>query len=73
MCKRLYLRFGIRALGPAPITLMYQTGYLTIKGYEPRFNSFYLDCPNEEVKSGFQELKVNFSSETKTVDGWAMA
>lgn len=44
---------GANYKSPAPITLMYQTGYLTIKGYEPRFNSFYLDYPNEEVKSGF--------------------
>ena len=36
-----------------PITLMYQTGYLTIKGYDSRFNAYNLDYPNEEVAAGF--------------------
>ena len=44
---------GANYVSPAPITLMYQTGYLTIKGYDKRFNSYYLDYPNEEVKAGF--------------------
>ena len=44
---------GANYVSPAPITLMYQTGYLTIKGYDERFNSYYLDYPNEEVKAGF--------------------
>lgn len=38
---------------PDAITLMYQTGYLTIKGYDERFKLYYLDYPNEEVKDGF--------------------
>lgn len=44
---------GANYRSPAPITLMYQTGYLTIKGYDPVFYTYYLDYPNEEVKSGF--------------------
>ncbi len=44
---------GTNYVSPAPITLMYQTGYLTIKGYDERFQTYYLDYPNEEVKSGF--------------------
>lgn len=44
---------GANYVSPAPITLMYQTGYLTIKGYDERFNAYTLDYPNEEVKSGF--------------------
>ena len=32
---------------------MYQAGYLTIKDYDQRFNTYNLDYPNEEVKSGF--------------------
>lgn len=44
---------GANYVSPAPITLMYQTGYLTIKGYSERFNTYTLDYPNEEVKSGF--------------------
>ena len=44
---------GANYVNPAPITLMYQTGYLTIKGYDERFRSYTLDYPNEEVKTGF--------------------
>ncbi len=36
-----------------PIALFYQTGYLTIKGYDERFQQFQLGYPNEEVKEGF--------------------
>ncbi len=44
---------GVNYADPMPITLMYQSGYLTIKGYDPEFRSYYLDYPNEEVKGGF--------------------
>ena len=44
---------GTNYVSPAPITLMYQAGYLTITGYDERFNAYTLDYPNEEVKSGF--------------------
>ena len=44
---------GVNYADPQPITLMYQSGYLTIKGYDMEFRSYYLDYPNEEVKSGF--------------------
>ncbi len=44
---------GANYVSPAPITLMYQAGYLTITGYDRRFNAYSLDYPNEEVKAGF--------------------
>ena len=44
---------GSNYVSPAPITLMYQAGYLTIKDYDQRFNTYNLDYPNEEVKRGF--------------------
>ena len=44
---------GTNYVSPAPITLMYQTGYLTIKSYDERFNAYNLDYPNKEVKAGF--------------------
>lgn len=36
-----------------PLPMIYQSGYLTIKGYERRRNRFLLDFPNSEVKNGF--------------------
>ena len=41
---------GTNCERPDPITLMYQTGYLTIKGYDSRFDAYYLDYPNYEEK-----------------------
>ncbi len=34
-------------------TLLYQTGYLTIKNYDEGLRSYLLDFPNEEVKNAF--------------------
>ena len=38
---------------PNPIPLFYQTGYLTIKGYDKKYMSYQLDYPNDEVRYGF--------------------
>lgn len=39
-----------------PIPLVYQSGYLTIKGYDPRFMTYRLGFPNEEVERGFSRF-----------------
>lgn len=36
-----------------PIPVIYQSGYLTIKGYNERFKKYILGFPNEEVEEGF--------------------
>jgi hypothetical protein len=36
-----------------PVPLLYQSGYLTVKGYDAMFNQYMLGFPNEEVKYGF--------------------
>ncbi len=36
-----------------PVPLLYQTGYLTIKDFNPKYNTYVLGFPNEEVKYGF--------------------
>ena len=36
-----------------PVPLFYQTGYLTIRGYDPEFRSYALGYPNDEVRYGF--------------------
>lgn len=35
------------------IPMLYQTGYLTIKGYDRQFDSYTLGYPNKEVRNGF--------------------
>ena len=38
-----------------PVPVLYQSGYLTIKGYNPMFRSYTLAYPNSEVRYGFTE------------------
>ena len=38
-----------------PIPVLYQSGYLTIKGYDPDFQTYRLAYPNKEVRKGFIE------------------
>ena len=40
-----------------PIPVLFQSGYLTIKGYDEEFGVYKLDYPNEEVRQGFEALK----------------
>jgi hypothetical protein len=44
-----------------PITLMYQTGYITIKDTEQEFGEtwYYLDFPNKEVDNSFNQYVLN--------------
>ena len=42
-----------RSDNPNPIPLFYQTGYLTIKGYDKEFGVYLLKYPNDEVKYAF--------------------
>ncbi|MGL4853543.1 MAG: ATP-binding protein [Phocaeicola sp.] len=35
------------------VPVLYQSGYLTIKDYNPLFNSYVLGYPNSEVRNGF--------------------
>lgn len=40
----------------SPIALLYQTGYLTIKHYDDRFERYTLGFPNSEVRRGFSQV-----------------
>ena len=43
-----------------PVPLLYQSGYLTIKGFDPRFNLYTLGFPNMEVKDGFLNFLLGY-------------
>lgn len=43
-----------------PIPALYQTGYLTIRGYDPVFRTYTLDYPNNEVREGFLSFLVPY-------------
>ena len=44
---------GMQDIIDRPVPLFFQTGYLTIKGYDKEFQEFTLGFPNDEVKNGF--------------------
>jgi hypothetical protein len=39
----------------APLPVLYQSGYLTIKSYDPELETYTLGFPNYEVRKGFAE------------------
>lgn len=44
---------SIDAMSYNPIPVIYQSGYLTIKGYDKEFRTYFLGFPNKEVENGF--------------------
>lgn len=51
-----------------PIPVIYQSGYLTIKGYNPRFRMYTLGFPNKEVEEGFMDYLVPFYTQFDAVE-----
>ena len=48
------------------LPLLYQSGYLTIKGYDPLSKGYYLGIPNKEVRAGLMEKATWFLSRLTT-------
>lgn len=46
----------------SPIPLIYQSGYLTIKGYDQEFGAYQLGFPNKEVSEGFTKFLLPYYS-----------
>ena len=46
----------------SPIPLIYQSGYLTIKGYDKEFGTYQLGFPNKEVEEGFTKFLLPYYS-----------
>ena len=42
-----------------PLPMIFQAGYLTIKSFDPDFETYRLDFPNQEVKQGLLTLLAN--------------
>ena len=59
-----------KATDEQPLPMIYQSGYLTIKGYDRMFNTYLLDFPNEEVRSGFVSLLVSDYFKTNQRTMW---
>lgn len=54
-----------------PLPMIYQSGYLTIKEYDSFTESYKLDFPNEEVRTGFVDmLASDYFKENDYSDSW---
>lgn len=47
---------GIDTMNSNPVPILYQSGYLTIKGYDKEFQVYSLGFPNKEVEEGFTKF-----------------
>ena len=56
---------SIDVMDENPLPLLYQSGYLTIKGYNETFKTYRLGFPNREVEEGFVKFLVPFYSPNK--------
>ena len=59
---------SIDSEGTNPIPVIYQSGYLTIKGYDERFGIYRLGFPNREVEEGFVKFLLPFYANTNAVE-----
>ena len=55
---------SIDMLNQSPLPLLYQSGYLTLKGYDKEFNEYRLGFPNREVEEGFVKYLLPFYTPT---------
>lgn len=51
-----------------PIPVIYQSGYLTIKGYDEEFGIYRLGFPNSEVEEGFIKYLLPFYTQKDAVE-----
>lgn len=58
---------SIDASSTNPIPVIYQSGYLTIKGYDSRFGIYRLGFPNREVEEGFMKYLLPFYANVSPV------
>ena len=59
---------SIDANSLSPIPVIYQSGYLTIKGYDKEFGIYKLGFPNKEVEEGFINYLLPFYTSVNAVD-----
>ena len=59
---------GIDTMETNPVPILYQSGYLTIKGFDSRFRTYTLGFPNLEVEEGFIRFLLPFYSNTSKSD-----
>ncbi len=53
---------------PDVLAVLYQSGYLTIKGYDTQTGLYKLDFPNSEVKNGFADFLLKHYAPNSTLN-----
>ena len=51
-----------------PLTLLFQSGYLTIKAYDAKYDEYTLDYPNDEVRYGFLKALIPYVTQLARKD-----
>jgi hypothetical protein len=65
---------GIESQSSDPIPVIYQSGYLTIVGYNPVYKLYQLGIPNKEVEDGFYNyLLPNYTNISDSQTGFFIA
>ena len=59
---------SVDSMSKNPIPVIYQSGYLTIKDYDSRFDIYKLGFPNKEVEEGFVKYLIPFYTPIKKVE-----
>ena len=56
---------SIDSMDVNPVPLLYQSGYLTVKGYDSEFAVYHLGFPNKEVERGFTRFLIPYYTPVK--------
>lgn len=59
-------------IGSNAVALLYQTGYLTIKGYDREFDSYRLGFPNREVENSFIDSLLPYFTHRNDADATSL-
>ncbi len=60
---------GVETMGESPLPVLYQSGYLTLCGYDPDFRTYRLGFPNREVEQGFTQFLLPHYSGRRGLNG----
>ena len=60
---------NIDTIDQSPIPMLYQSGYLTLRGYDKEFEMYQLGFPNQEVERGFTRFLVPYYTNLKSDQG----
>lgn len=60
---------NIDTIDGSPVPMLYQSGYLTLTGYDKEFEMYRLGFPNQEVERGFTRFLVPYYTNLKSDQG----